>query len=137
MHRRFFFFAGAAKLAQPAGLFAHKIKAFGILSGGWELPLAYLLPWLELFCGSFLLVGFFSRWAAISVMVQLVTFAAAISVGILSGAALEDCGCLPGVSETPAQALVRDIIMIVWLSVSFQGLPGKLSLDGWLESRGE
>jgi uncharacterized membrane protein YphA (DoxX/SURF4 family) len=130
----FFAVAGAAKLGQPAALFANQIKAYGIVPEGWELPMAYSLPWLELFSGAFLLVGFFSTWAAVLIEAQLVVFSAAISAAILLGRAPEDCGCLPGVSETPAQALIRDAIMIAWLAVSIRGMPGSLSVDGWLDS---
>jgi uncharacterized membrane protein YphA (DoxX/SURF4 family) len=130
----FFFIAGAAKLGQPAALFANQIKSYGILTGGWELPAAYILPWLELFSGSFLLVGFLSRWASILIGVQLAVFTVAISAAIFTGQDLKDCGCIPGISETPSQALVRDLIMIIWLSTSFRGLPGSLSLDRWLGS---
>jgi uncharacterized membrane protein YphA (DoxX/SURF4 family) len=128
----FFFIAGAAKLGQPAALFANQIKSYGILPEGWELSVAYILPWVELFSGSFLLVGFLSRWAVALIGVQLVVFTAAISISILTGQDLKDCSCLPGVTETPGQALVRDLIMIIWLYVSFRGLPGSFSLDRWL-----
>jgi len=130
----FFIVAGAAKLYQPAGLFANQIKSFGILPGGWEPPLAAILPWLELVAGVFLFAGLMSRRAAVLIGLQLALFAAALSAAMLLGTAPEDCGCLPGVSETPAQALVRDAVMIAWLIGSYRGLPGYFSLDRWLET---
>lgn len=129
----FFIAAGAAKLAQPASLFANQVKSFGILPGGWELPVALTLPWLELLSGLFLLTGLFTRWAAAIIGAQLAVFTIALSAAILAGSALENCGCLPGVSETPAQALVRDAIMIAWLATVFRGLPGSFSLDRWFD----
>ena len=130
----FFVIAGAAKLGQPIALFSSQIESYGILPQGLALPLAHVLPWLEIFSGVFFLAGLFSRWAATLVGGQLVFFSVAISAAMFMGTAPEDCGCLPGVSETPAQALVRDLIMIVLLSLSYRLLPGALSIDRWFES---
>ena len=130
----FFVIAGAAKLGQPAALFSNQIESYGILPQGLALPLAHVLPWLEIFSGVFFLAGLFSGWAAILLGGQLAFFSAAISAAMFMGTAPEDCGCLPGLSETPEQALVRDLIMIALLALSYRGLPGTLSIDRWLVS---
>ncbi len=129
----FFVIAGAAKLGQPAALFSNQIESYGILPQGLALPLAHVLPWLEIFSGLFFLAGLFSRWAAISLGGQLALFSAVISAAMFMGTAPEDCGCLPGVSETPMQALARDLLMIALLVLSYRALPGALSIDRWLE----
>lgn len=130
----FFIIAGAAKLGQPAVLFSNQIESYGILAQGLVLPVAYGLPWLEIFSGLFFLMGLFSRCVAISLGVQLAFFSAVISIAMFMGTAPEDCGCLPGVSETPAQALARDMAMIALLALSCRALPGALSIDRWLGS---
>jgi uncharacterized membrane protein YphA (DoxX/SURF4 family) len=130
----FFVIAGAAKLGQPAVLFLNQIESYGILPHDLVLPLAHVLPWLEIFSGLFFLLGLFSRWALLLLGVQLAFFSVAISVAMFMGTAPEDCGCLPGVSETPTQALARDLIMIALLALSFRFLPGAISIDRWLES---
>jgi len=127
----FFVAAALAKLAQPTALFANQVKAYGVLPGGWEWPLALALPWLELLAGGLLLAGLFSRLAAALVAAQLLVFSAAIAAALALGTAPEDCSCLPGVSETPAQALVRDLIMLAWIAAAAKGLPGRFALDAW------
>lgn len=128
----FFLVAAIAKLTQPTALFANQIKSFGIVPEAWSFVLAQILPWVELFSGWFLIAGFFAGWAAFFVGAQLAVFSVVLAVSIVFGTAPADCGCLPGVSETPAQALARDLIMMTWLGISFHGLPGSFSMDGWL-----
>jgi len=128
----FFVAAGVAKLARPAEAFAGQIRAHGILPAGWEWPLAHALPWLELIAGGFLLLGMFAGWAAALVALQLVAFALFLAASLAWGRAPEDCGCLPGLSETPGQALLRDAVMLAWAALAARGLPGRLALDGWL-----
>lgn len=129
----FFVIAGAAKLGQPTGFFSDQIESYGILAQSLVLPLAHVLPWLEIFSGLFFLVGLFSRWAAILLGGQLAIFSVVISSAMFRGAAPENCGCLPGVSETPMQALARDMVMFALLALSSRALPGVLSIDRWLE----
>lgn len=128
----FFALAGTVKMGQPANLFANQIKSFGILPNGWETPAAYVLPWIELVSGVFLFVGIFAKQATLLVGAQLATFSVALAAAIVLGRAPENCGCFPGVNETPAQALALDVFLIAWLVTSYRGLPGDFSLDGWL-----
>jgi len=128
----FFALAGTAKMGQPANLFANQIKSLGILPNGWETPVAYVLPWIELVSGVFLFAGLFAKQTTLLIGAQLAAFSVALAAAIGAGRAPEYCGCLPGVNETPVQALALDVLMIAWLVTSFRGLPGDLSLDGWL-----
>ncbi|MEE9276038.1 MAG: MauE/DoxX family redox-associated membrane protein [bacterium] len=128
----FFVAAALGKLSRPAALFANQIKAFAVAPEGWETPLAHALPWVELVSGGMLLAGMFSMWAAGLVAAQLAAFSFALAAAMAAGTAPPDCGCLPGVSETPAQALARDAIMFLWTAVVIRRLPGPFSLDGWL-----
>jgi uncharacterized membrane protein YphA (DoxX/SURF4 family) len=128
----FFAAAGLAKLARPAELFAAQIRSFGLVPEAWALPLARVLPWVELFSGGLLLAGLFTGAAALAVAVQLGLFSAVLGIALAAGNAPEDCGCIPGFSESPGQALTRDAVMLVWAALAARGLPGRLALDGWL-----
>ena len=128
----FFVAAGLGKLSQPAELFANQIRAFGLAPEAWALPLARALPWAELFSGGLLLAGLWAAPAALAVALQLGLFSAVLGVSLAAGTAPEDCGCLPGLSETPGQALLRDAVMLAWAALAARWLPGKLALDGWL-----
>lgn len=131
----FFLVAAVSKIAQPTFLFANQIRSFGVIPDGWETPLAHALPWVELFSGWFFLVGIFTTSIGALLGFQLFAFIVVLSISIFLGLAPEDCGCLPGVSETPGQALIRDLVMVFWLLLSYRALPGSLSLDRWLGRR--
>ena len=103
-----------------------------MLPAGWEMPLAQILPWVELFSGWFLVAGFFTYWASGVIVFQLVVFSIVLFASIILGTAPEDCGCLPGVSETPIQALVRDLVMLGWFALAFRAFPGSYSIDRWM-----
>lgn len=128
----FFAAAGLGKLARPAELFAAQIRSFGLVPEAWALPLARVLPWAELLSGGLLIAGLFTGAAAAAVAVQLGLFSAVLGIALAAGKAPEDCGCLPGLSESPGQALARDVAMLVWTALAAPGLPGRLSLDGWM-----
>jgi hypothetical protein len=133
----FFAAAGLAKLGQPAELFAAQVRAFGLVPEAWALPIARVLPWAELLSGGMLLAGLFAGVAAFAVALQLGLFAAVLGIALAAGKAPEDCGCIPGLSETPGQALARDAVMLVWAACAARGLPGRLALDGWLAGNHE
>jgi uncharacterized membrane protein YphA (DoxX/SURF4 family) len=128
----FFVAAALGKLSQPAEFFAGQIKAYGLAPEAWALPIARALPWVELFSGGLLLAGLFTGAAALAVAVQLGLFSAVLGVALALGKAPEDCGCIPGVPESPGQALLRDAAMLAWAALTARALPGGLAVDGWL-----
>jgi len=133
----FFVAAALGKLGQPVQLFASQISAYGLAPEGWALPLARVLPWVELFSGGLLLAGLWTVPAALAVVLQLGVFAAVLGVSLATGKAPEDCGCIPGIPETPGQALIRDAVMLAWAALAARALPGKLAVDGWLAGSNE
>jgi uncharacterized membrane protein YphA (DoxX/SURF4 family) len=87
----FFVAAALPKLADPPS-FAHMIYNYRIAPGPLVNLSALVLPWLELLCGVALLLGIWSRTAALVVGGLLVVFTAAVSLNLLRGHAVE-CGC--------------------------------------------
>jgi len=133
----FFVAAALAKLARPAELFAAQIRSFGLAPEDWALPLARALPWVELFSGGLLLAGLWTVPAALAVALQLGLFSAVLGIALAAGKAPEDCGCIPGIPESPGQALLRDAAMLAWAALAARALPGKLAVDGWLAGSNE
>lgn len=96
-------FVGAAlpKIADPPA-FAKTIWAYELFPA-WSLnPLALVLPWLELFCGLALCLGFWARAAAIWVTTLLLGFGLALSINLARHHPV-DCGCF-GASGPKTQA---------------------------------
>ena len=86
-----FIAAALPKIADPPG-FAKAIWAYGLFPA-WSLhPLALVLPWLELFCGLALCLGFWLRAAAIWVGALLLSFCLALAINLARRHPV-DCGC--------------------------------------------
>ncbi|GLH72188.1 hypothetical protein GETHLI_06900 [Geothrix limicola] len=96
-------FVGAAlpKIADPPA-FAKSIWAYELFPA-WSLnPLALALPWLELFCGLALCLGFWLRAASTWVATLLLAFGLALSINLVRHHPV-DCGCF-GATAPKTQA---------------------------------
>jgi len=86
-----FIAAALPKIADPAG-FAKAIWAYGLFPS-WSLhPLALGLPWLELFCGLALCLGFWLRAVALWTGTLLLSFCLALGFNLARRHPV-DCGC--------------------------------------------
>ena len=108
-----FFWAGAAKLADPAA-FAALIDAYGLVPDPLLLPLAVGLPLVEVVAAIGLLADIRGSLAVIAGLMAV--FIAILAYGIRMGLDV-DCGCFsPGDIESRAYhglraALNRDLVM--------------------------
>lgn len=89
-----FLFAAYHKVgsAEKAQLFLDSMKAFRILPEHLLIPAAFTLPWVEALAGLALVVGLWSRAAALIIAALLGVFIAAIVSAINRGLDLE-CSC--------------------------------------------
>ncbi|MGD2110792.1 MAG: DoxX family protein [Phycisphaerae bacterium] len=107
----YFLYTGVVKAIDPP-VFLKGIHTYGFMPT--EPPIlinatAVILPWLEIICGSALLLGLWIRGAALSIGVMLLVFTPAILVRGLQIMAADgisfldvkfDCGCGTGVEIT-------------------------------------
>lgn len=109
-----FIYSGATKLLAPQ-LFAVLIEAYGIVPEGLLMPVAVILPALEVVAGVGLLFDIHGSLVVITGLLLL--FVAILGYGIWMGLDV-DCGCFgPGDPEAEAfhglrPALYRDMIML-------------------------
>jgi len=109
-----FLWSGISKLVSPKA-FAVIIDAYGLMPEAWILPLAIILPLLEMVFGLGLLLDI--RGSLAGIMGLLMLFMAILSYGIWLGLDV-DCGCFgPKDPESEAfhslrPALYRDFVMI-------------------------
>lgn len=109
-----FLWSGLSKLINPAE-FAVIVDGYGLISDAWILPLAMILPLLEMVFGLGLLLEIRGSLAVITGLLML--FLAILSYGIWLGLDV-DCGCFgPKDPESEAihslrPALYRDFAMI-------------------------
>jgi len=120
---------GALKIGHPADL-AAAIAGFRLLPDAIVGPLALALPYIELLLGAYVLVGLFTRAAAIVACVQFVIYAAAIASAVLRHIPA-NCGCFGP----------HDVAVADWPHVTFDlglallsafvayGAPGAFAID--------
>jgi len=86
------FSAGVAKMANFP-LFLRYISLYDLLPPSLVTPTGYLLLSAEISIGALLIIGYFSRGAALLGGILFLTFSMALSSVIWRGLPLEDCGC--------------------------------------------
>lgn len=112
-----FIAAALPKIADPPG-FAKAIWAYGLFPA-WSLhPLALALPWLELFCGLALCLGFWLRAAALWTGALLLSFCLALGLNLARRHPV-DCGCFGASAPKTAAERLADMR---WLILRDAGL---------------
>ncbi|MFQ5905416.1 MAG: MauE/DoxX family redox-associated membrane protein [bacterium] len=112
-----FISASIYKIAEPE-LFAKSITYYKVLPTGLVNIMAIVMPWLELFAGTMLIFGIFSKSNAFIIAIMLIIFVIAISQALIRGIDIS-CGCFRPESEEKIGLglLIRDII---WLFMCVQ-----------------
>jgi uncharacterized membrane protein YphA (DoxX/SURF4 family) len=99
-----FLIAGGSKIVHP-WVFVHTVEGYRMLPGSLARPFGLALPWLEVLLALYLLVGLFTRLAAIVMGVVLVMFLFALGVQLAHGHT-GDCGCVVGITNPIITAFV-------------------------------
>jgi uncharacterized membrane protein YphA (DoxX/SURF4 family) len=86
-----FVYAAIPKIGDPAA-FARDIANYRLIPGEWASPIAVTLPWVELVAALCLVIGLWTRAAALVCAVLLAVFTAATVAAVLRGLNIE-CGC--------------------------------------------
>lgn len=109
-----FIYASIDKIAFP-NEFAKIVQNYNVLPEFSLKIVAYLLPWVELILGIFLIVGLFVKVSAVTLSSLMVTFMLVMGIKSLSGP-IEDCGCFPKSSIISSSnvifLLIRDVLFI-------------------------
>ena len=109
-----FIYAAIDKILDPY-TFAADIRNYQILPDMFSNMLALILPWIELYCGLFLILGFYIRTSALLIAAMLVVFIFAISLAMIRGLNI-DCGCyhsMGGSTKIGFKKLVEDFIYFI------------------------
>ena len=130
-----FLWAGLAKIPEP-GLFAQTIRAYNVLSQPLINPFAISVPWIEVFAGTFLILGLWVRSSAIVCLTLLMSFTMALGINVYRGVDLS-CGCfaLDGTGASLNEAMARNLILIavVFILTFVRNVP--VSIDSLLKQR--
>jgi len=109
-----FIYASLDKIAHP-DQFARVVYNYRILPGLFINIFAISLPWVELFCGLFLILGLFIESSSLLLGLLLIGFTIALSVNFLRGVDIA-CGCFttdPNAKKEGAWLLIRDVVLLL------------------------
>lgn len=108
-----FFYAGLSKLLEPIENLRGVIAQYQIIPYGLVSQIAFILPWIELIFGAFLILGYMEKISAAVLSALTLVFLVVLgsSGALMTGGG--DCGCF-GVSSpihlTLRQVFVMDLI---------------------------
>ncbi len=112
-----FIFAGISKILNPAN-FAHDIDNYRLLPYLLVTLMAVILPWLEVLCGIFLIMGRWQKGASLILLV--LTFMFLIAIGSATARGLDiTCGCFSTTIEGTKVGYTRLIEDIILLGLLF------------------
>ncbi|MFB0564768.1 MAG: MauE/DoxX family redox-associated membrane protein [Candidatus Aminicenantaceae bacterium] len=111
-----FIWAGLLKITSPLD-FAQNIKNYQIFPHGGSFFLALVLPWIEIICGVFLLLGVFPRASALLVSLLLVVFLCLVLITIARGIDI-DCGCFGSLSRKVDFRLIAIDSLLFFLALN-------------------
>ena len=131
-----FIWACAHKILNPYD-FAMQVATYQIL----PLPLinlqAIVLPWIELVAGVLLILGLWTRAAAVVTCGMNAMFIVAISMALAADLQLQ-CGCFTSAEaghEMSESLVVRDAALLLAGALLAWRRPDRFTLDSWLARR--
>jgi len=124
------------KIAEPDA-FALSIATYDILPLGLINAMAITLPWIELVCGVCLILGWWTRAAALAVAGMMVMFIVALASALARDLQLS-CGCFASAEadeEINAATMVRDLLWLAGAGFVLVVDDGRWGLDGLVRFR--
>jgi uncharacterized membrane protein YphA (DoxX/SURF4 family) len=99
-----FIYAALDKIDTPAQ-FARIIYNYHLLPTELINITAIIMPWVEILCGIFLILGIYKEGSVLILNTLLIVFAVAIGINLFRGVDLE-CGCFTVSSKAKGNALL-------------------------------
>lgn len=129
-----FIYSGLEKIAYPAD-FAVAIQNYQLIPVEMTNLVAIILPWLEFYCGLFILFALFGQASAAILSTLIIFFIIALSSAILRGLDI-DCGCFGGTTNISWFEIIEDLLLLV-MSIYLFFIPSRLAtLNGYLDKFG-
>lgn len=129
--------SSSGKLTDPS-LFAASIENYRILTGTSAVVLATVIPWMELFCGLFILSGVILRGSALLAGVLLTVFTFAVISALIRGLDIS-CGCFtqdPTASKIGWLKVAENTLLIGVAAFLYYSRNMRFSLEHYVRSTG-
>lgn len=107
-----FIYASMTKIPYPAE-FAKNVEAYRLFPY-WSINvIAVFLPWLEMICGLFLIIGLLTRASAAVLAALTVGFTVSLTINVLRGSPIS-CGCFDSVGAQIGWGdVIRDLVLLL------------------------
>jgi uncharacterized membrane protein YphA (DoxX/SURF4 family) len=126
-----FLASGVGKLLEPREEFIALVQSYAVIPDGLAVVYATMLPWVELIVAVLLIVGLYTRWAAVIGNLMLFSFIMAVSIVLIRDGNLDNCGCFGAfaIQEAPEAVLARDAMFFLLGVILLYGRVQPFSLD--------
>ncbi|MHB0996703.1 MAG: MauE/DoxX family redox-associated membrane protein [Elusimicrobiales bacterium] len=108
-----FVYAGALKVAAPVEEFAKAIESYLVFAAGPSLLAAYVVPWIEIYAGALLAIGFFTRYTGLFIAAMLLFFEVLLGQAWLRNLPVIYCGCFGSQWKTSVpQEFLQNLLLL-------------------------
>jgi uncharacterized membrane protein YphA (DoxX/SURF4 family) len=111
-----FVYAGAVKVLDPLD-FAQNIRNYQLVGQPLSFVAAIVLPWLEILAGLALILGVWTRGAALAITGLLVFFIVLTAVTMVRGLDV-DCGCFGSLSRKSGWGVILEDLGMLALGLA-------------------
>ncbi len=132
----FLIYTAQAKIMHPTE-FAQAIRSYEIIPDSMSMLPAIFFPWIEFFCGLFLILGLFTRSSAVLATSLLILFTLNVLIALLRGLEI-DCGCgasIAGIEKVSWQKIVENSVLILFFINIIFSKSYEFALDNILSSK--
>jgi len=132
-----FILSGAEKLISPYQNFLYVVQGYELFNGIFDQAIAFIMPWIELILGVFVLFGLWLKTSLRLTLVLIVGFIIIVSQAILRGLPIEECGCFGDLLSLPLNYIIifdSALFVITSLLLLFFKKSSVFSLDNYFSS---
>lgn len=129
-----FIYAAVSKIADPFG-FSIDIRNYHILPDMLTNSAAVFLPWIEFYCGLFLIAGLYTRTSSTILSGLIILFIFAIASALIRGFDIA-CGCFSAADSSNINIgkIVEDVILLLLALQITAVKQHRLALDNLLRA---
>ena len=130
----FFVISGAEKLIQPYANFLYVVQNYDVVHGGLAELAARCVPWIELFCGLFMIFGLWLNIVLRISWLMPIVFMGVVSQAIIRKLPIHECGCFGELASIPLPiVLLFDSFLLIMITILifFKKRTSSLSLDSY------